>query len=167
MRASEFITEVFQTVKSNWQWLRLGSEEADAQFKVGNREYRWNAFTERANSKKWTIQFRLIRTPDDDTNLDLFGTTGTGNEIEVFSTAVDITRAFLQKYGLDNVEEITFNAKPDPKNDPDNKRASMYDRMIKRLLPGWDLHKKYDSVDGMQFTLTDRRAYDKPENKLK
>jgi GNAT superfamily N-acetyltransferase len=38
--------------------------------------------------------------------------------------------------------------------------------MIKRLLPNWDLHSKKDPYDGMVFTLTDRRAYDKPENKL-
>ena len=38
--------------------------------------------------------------------------------------------------------------------------------MIKRLLPGWDLYTKYDPVDGTIFSLTDRRAYDKPENKI-
>jgi predicted chitinase len=38
--------------------------------------------------------------------------------------------------------------------------------MIKRLLPSWDLYSKKDPENGMQFTLTDRRAYDKPENKM-
>ena len=45
-------------------------------------------------------------------------------------------------------------------------RASLYTKMIKRLLPGWDLYTKYDPVDGTIFSLTDRRAYDKPENKI-
>lgn len=160
MRATEFITELFQPGKKNWEWARLGRDEASAFFKIGNRDYLWQAFVGRGNPKKWEIQFRLIRKPDvDPDNLDLFGTTGTGNSADVMSTAVDITRAFLTQYGLDNVEEITFNAKEDS-------RIGLYAKMIKRLLPNWDLHSKKDPYDGMVFTLTDRRAYDKPENKL-
>ena len=159
MRASEFITEVFQPGKKNWEWARLGTNEVSAFFKVGNREYLWQAFS--GNSKEWEIQFRLIRKPDvDPDDLDLFGQTGTGNSAEVMSTAVDITRAFLKEYGLDRVEEITFNAKEDS-------RIGLYAKMIKRLLPDWDLYSKKDPIDGMVFTLTDRRAYDKPENKIK
>lgn len=160
MRATEFITELFQPGKKNWEWARLGRDEASAFFKIGNRDYLWQAFVGRGNPKKWEIQFRLIRKPDvDPDELDLFGTTGTGNSAEVMSTAVDITRAFLQEYGLDNVEEITFNAKEDS-------RIGLYAKMIKRLLPNWDLYSKKDPYDGMVFTLTDRRAYDKPENKI-
>ena len=175
MRANEFVIEVFAPGKKNWEWARLGTNEVSAFFKVGGREYLWQAFTGVSNPKKWEIQFRLIRKPDvDDDDLDLFGKTGTGNSAEVMSTAVDITRAFLKEYGLDRVEEITFNAKDDPKfgatektNDPrSHTRASLYAKMIKRLLPGWDLYSKKDSVDGMVFSLTDRRAYDKPENKI-
>ena len=160
MRANEFITELFQPGKKNWEWARLGRDEASAFFNAGGREYLWQAFTPRSNPKKWEIQFRLLRKSDvDPDDLDLFGTTGTGNSAEVMSTAVDITRAFLKDYGLDNVEEITFNAKEDS-------RIGLYAKMIKRLLPNWDLHSKKDPHDGMVFTLTDRRAYDKPENKL-
>jgi hypothetical protein len=160
MRATEFITELFQHGKKNWEWARHGTNEVSAFFTVGGREYLWQALSHSSNPKKWEIQFRLIRKPDTDPDdLDLFGTTGTGNSAEVLSTAVDITRAFLKDYGLDKIEEITFNAKEDS-------RIGLYAKMIKRLLPDWDLHKKYDSEDGMIFTLTDRRAYDKPENKL-
>jgi hypothetical protein len=175
MRANEFIAEVFAPGKTNWEWARLGTNEVSAFFNVGGREYLWQAFTGVANPKKWEIQFRLIRKPDEDPDdLDLFGKTGTGNSAEVMSTAVDITRAFLKEYGLDRVEEITFNAKDEPKfgatektKDPrSHTRPSLYAKMIKRLLPGWDLYSKKDPVDGMTFSLTDRRAYDKPENKL-
>jgi hypothetical protein len=38
--------------------------------------------------------------------------------------------------------------------------------MIKRLLPDWDLYQKYTEYNGMEYHLTDRRAYDKPENKI-
>ena len=159
MRANEFITEVFQSGKTNWEWARRSSDEASAFFKVGNREYLWQAFTG-SDPKKWEIQFRLLRDHENDpSDLDLFGKTGTGNSTEVLSTAVDITRAFLKEYGIDKVEEITFNAKEDS-------RIALYAKMIKRLLPDWDLYSKKDRHDGMVFHLTDRRAYDKPENKL-
>jgi hypothetical protein len=165
MRANEFITEVFEPGKKNWDWHRRTSEEAIAVFRVGDREYMWQAFVHggrygTSNKTKWEIQFRLIRDYDKDPgDLDLFGKTGTGNSAEVLSTAVDITRAFLEYYGLDKVEEITFNAKEDS-------RIALYAKMIKRLLPDWDLYSRKDSQNGMTFSLTDRRAYDKPENKI-
>ena len=159
MRAQEFITEVFEPGKQNWKWRRQSSDEAFASFVVGDREYQWHAFTSEANPAKWEIQFRLMRVPADPDGLDLFGQTGTGNSAEVLSTAVDITRSFLQNYGLDKVEEITFNAKEDS-------RINLYAKMIKRLLPNWELSSRKSLSHGMQFTLTDPRAYDKPENKI-
>jgi len=158
MRATEFITEVFQPGKTNWKWRRQSSDEAFASFIVADREYQWHAFTSEANLTKWEIQFRLMRVPTDPDGLDLFGTTGTGNSAEVLSTAVDITREFIKQYGLDKVEEITFNAKEDS-------RIGLYAKMINRLLPDWDLYQKYSKDKGMEYHLTDRRAYDKPENK--
>jgi ribosomal protein S18 acetylase RimI-like enzyme len=158
MRANEFITELFKPGK-DWKWSRLGASIASAFFKVGDREYLWQAFTG-SNPKKWEIQFRLVRNPEvDSDNLDLYGKTGTGNSAQVLSTAVDITRAFIKEYGIDRVEEITFNAKEDS-------RIGLYAKMIQRLLPNWDLHQKYTKDNGMEYHLTDRRAYDKPENKL-
>lgn len=159
MRANEFLVELFQQGKKNWEWKFRGGEEARANFTVGDRTYHWQAFSRKANPKKWEVQFMTGRKDTDPQDMDIWGTTGTGNSAEVLSTAVDITREFLQKYGLDKVEEITFNAKEDS-------RIGLYAKMIKRLLPDWDLYSKKDPHDGMIFTLTDRRAYDKPENKL-
>lgn len=159
MRANEFLVELFQQGKKNWEWKFRGGEEARANFTVGDRTYHWQAFSRKANPKKWEVQFMTGRKDTDSQDMDIWGTTGTGNSAEVLSTAVDITREFLQKYGLDKVEEITFNAKEDS-------RIGLYAKMIKRLLPDWDLYSKKDPHDGMIFTLTDRRAYDKPENKL-
>lgn len=161
MRANEFITEVFAPGKINWKWTRRTSDEAKADFIVGERMYEWYAFSyvRLGNPTKWEMQFRLVRNQNDPDDLDMFGTTGTGNSAEVLSTAVDITREFLKEYGLDKVEEITFSAK-------ENSRIALYAKMIKRLLPDWDLHQKYTTDNGMEYHLTDRRAYDKPENKI-
>jgi hypothetical protein len=155
MRASEFITEVFQSGKRNWEWKFRGSEEAIANFTVGGRTYQWVAYSHVRikNPTKWEIQFRLLREEDDPDELDVFGTTGTGNSAEVLSTAVDITRTFLKEYG-DKVLEITFNAK-------ENSRIGLYAKMINRLLPDWDLHQRYvNNSYGMEFYLTNPRAYE-------
>jgi len=157
--STESVAEVFEPGKQNWKWRRQSSDEAFASFLVGDREYQWHAFSSEANPAKWEIQFRLMRVPADPDGLDLFGQTGTGNSAEVLSTAVDITRAFLQAYGLDKVEEITFNAKEDS-------RINLYAKMIRRLLPTWHLSSTKSPSHGMQFTLTDPGAYDKPENKV-
>jgi len=160
MRATEFITEIFQPGKKNWGWKFRGGEEAAANFTVGDRDYQWLAFSNpHSNPTKWEIQFRLLRNDTDPEYLDLFGRTGTGNSAQVLSTAVDITREFIKEYGLDKVEEITFNAKEDS-------RIGLYAKMIQRLLPDWDLYQKYSKNNGMEYHLTDRRAYDKPQNKM-
>jgi hypothetical protein len=159
MRASEFITEVFQPGKTNWKWRRQSSDEAFASFVVGDREYQWHAVHWCPNPTKWEIQFRLLRNDTDPNSLDLFGRTGTGNSAQVLSTAVDITREFIKQYGIDKVEEIKFNAKEDS-------RIGLYAKMIQRLLPDWDLYQKYTKDNGMEYRLTDPRAYDKPENKI-
>lgn len=155
MRASEFISEVFAPGKKNWEWKFRGSEEAIANFTVGGRTYQWVAYSHVRikNPTKWEIQFRLLREDNDPDELDVFGTTGTGNSAEVLSTAVDITRTFLKEYG-DKVLEITFNAK-------ENSRIGLYAKMINRLLPDWDLHQRYvNNSYGMEFYLTNPRAYE-------
>lgn len=157
MRATEFIIELFQPGK-NWEWKFRGSEEAIAEFTVGDREYQWLAFSHVRinNPTKWEIQFRMLRQDADPEDLDMFGTTGTGNSAEVMSTAIDITRSFLQEYG-DKVLELTFNAK-------ENSRISLYAKMVKRLLPDWNLYQRYDPTTGLEFHLTNPKAYDLEED---
>lgn len=153
MRATEFITELFQPGKSNWEWQFKGSEEAIANFTVGDREYQWSAYSHvrSKNPTKWEVQFRMLRQDTDPEKLDMFGTTGTGNAADVMSTSVDITRSFLQEYG-DKVLELTFSAK-------ENSRIALYAKMIKRLLPDWDLYKRMTN-DGLEFHLTNPKAYE-------
>lgn len=164
MRATEFITELFQPGKTNWEWEFRGKEEAVASFTAGDRTYYWHAFTPiGSNPTKWEINFRTTMKPTDPDSLDIWGKTGTGNSPEVMSTAVDITREFLKEYG-DRVLEITFNAKQD-KNDPRSlSRMSLYSRMVKRLLPNWNLYTRNDPrEDGTEFHLTNPRAYELEE----
>jgi hypothetical protein len=161
MRATEFITEVFEPGKQNWEWKRRTHGDMTAEFRVGDREFRWEAFVHSSsNPKKWEIQFKALRQNTDPDTFDIWGMTGTGHSTEVLSTAVDITRSFLEQMDT-RIEEITFNAK-----NGEDSRASLYVKMIKRLIPNWDLYVRKTGHNGTEFHLTDPRAYDNPENKV-
>jgi len=150
MRATEFITELFKPGK-NWEWGFRGSEEATAYFNVGGINYLWYAYTYlKHDPTRWEIIFRIKRDDEHEGNKDLFGKTGTGNSAEVMSTVVDITRSFIEEYG-DKVLEITFSSKGDS-------RTGLYAKMVKRLLPDWNLYKRMTN-DGLEFHLTNPIAY--------
>jgi hypothetical protein len=150
MRATEFLSELFKPGK-DWYWQFKGSEEAFASFEIGDIEYLWAARVENIrNPKTWTIEFRARNESEQE---KMFGLTGTGNSAEVMSTAIDITRAFLQEYG-DKVLELRFSSK-------EESRTKLYVRMVKRLLPDWNLHTMPDILNGgSMFYLTNPRAYE-------
>jgi hypothetical protein len=96
----------------------------------------------------WTIAFQQR---DQEGWDKTFGMTGTGNSNTVIAAAVDITREFLKQYG-DKVLEIRFSSEGDS-------RTSLYARMVKRLLPDWNLHTKKGPGE-TDFYLTNPRAYE-------
>lgn len=152
MRANEFISELFQPGKK-FEWGFRGSEEATAYFTIGNVDYQWyaNVPDAKVNPTAWDIVFKVNANTDNKEKL--FGRTGTGNEKEVMSTVVDITRQFLEQYS-NRVLELRFSAKEDS-------RASLYIKMIQRLLPDWKLHtKKSPTGQGFMFSLTSPQAQD-------
>jgi hypothetical protein len=138
MRATEFITELFQPDK-DWKWSFTGSQEAVAVFHVGGIPYQFYAYRPDENFAGWEVEFKLA-----DNKLDRsqkFGLTGTGNSAEVMSTVVDIMRAFLSKYQK-KIKVLAFSAKEDS-------RQGLYARMAKRLLPDWTMKQ-----EGAIFSLT-------------
>ncbi len=148
MFISEIVTELFQRGKA-WQWEFRGSEEAFASFKIGEVDYLWTASVmNRRDPTQWTLTFRQRNQDDMD---KMFGLTGTGNSSEVISTVVDITREFLKQYG-DKVLEIKFSSEGDS-------RTSLYARMVKRLLPDWDMSKRQAGSE-FDFLLINPRAYE-------
>jgi GNAT superfamily N-acetyltransferase len=150
----ENLTELFQQGK-NWKWEFKGSEEAMATFTVGDVEYFWHAAVENIRRPNiWTIAFRVRNQTDQE---KMFGLTGTGNSAEVMSIVVDITRQFLQEYG-DKVLELRFSSDNGEEGETAS-RTSLYARMVKRLLPNWNLHtKKVDTET--DFYLTNPKAYE-------
>lgn len=143
MRATEFITELFEPKAPTWEWMFRGSEEATADFQVGEIPYRFHAYSNGEND--WEVEFK-VRTYDRSTTArkTRFGLTGTGNSAEVMSTVVDIMREFLEMY-RGKIDTIGFTAE-------EPSRQKLYMRMMKRLLPNWDIHT-YDSGSGLGFTV--------------
>lgn len=150
MRATEFIVELFQPGK-DWKWAFRGSEEAFAEFAIGDVEYLWYARTGNEPTT-WTITFKR---KGQDTTEKAFGLSGTGNSAEVMSTVIDITRAFLEHYA-DRVLELRFSSAGDS-------RTSLYAKMVKRLLPNWNLHTKNFGSE-TDFYLTNPKAYELGED---
>jgi hypothetical protein len=157
--ANSQLDELFRPGNQNWKWNRQSQEEAVANFTVGERKYVWQAFSHHLDDKPeiWEIQFRLIRDLFDPEKLSLFGTTGTGNSAEVMSIVVDIMREFLQDYG-DNVQKIIFDAK-------ENSRIGLYTRMVKRLIPNWDLEQDYNPELGLRFILSRPKQVNESDSK--
>ena len=134
MRATEFITELFQPGK-NWQWAFRGSEEVVAEFQVGEILYRFTAYAgskDGVPSKIWEVEFGNMSKGQ--STRTKFGLTGTGNSAEVLSTVIDIMREFLKLY-QGKVSTLIFSAKEDS-------RQGLYAKMIKRLLPKWTMERE-------------------------
>jgi hypothetical protein len=135
MRAQEFVLELFEPGKP-WKWSFQGSEEAVAVFHVGEVSYMFHAY---GSDGDWEVEFKRHGNKLD--RSQKFGLTGTGNSAEVMSTVVDIMRAFLAQY-KDKIDALTFSAKEDS-------RQGLYARMVKRLLPDWDMRQ----MQGGHFVL--------------
>jgi hypothetical protein len=135
------VTELFEPGKS-YEWEFRGSEEAHANFQVGNVKYQFIAYsggTTAGPSRIWEIEFRTAgRNTSADTK---FGLTGTGNSAEVMSTVTDIMRDFLKQYN-GKISTLIFSAK-------ESSRQGLYAKMVNRLLPNWHLKK-----EGQTFILT-------------
>lgn len=136
-----FISELFEPGK-DYEWQFRGSEEAMADFKVGNIPYRFYAFTDSSTPGSWEVEFKNNTRDKPMGRTAKFGLTGTGNAAEVMATVSDIMREFLQQY-KGSVKAITFTA-------DEASRKSLYIRMVKRLLPDWDLTVH----DGNLFVVT-------------
>lgn len=126
------IKELFQP-GTDWEWVYKGSEERVADFKVGNIPYRFTASM--ASPKEpdiWELEFQSMD-PKSRAKKDNFGLTGTGNAADVFSTVIDIIRSLLSDKSITvNVLKMTA---------VEDNRGKLYQRMIRRLLPNWDIQE--------------------------
>lgn len=85
------------------------------------------------NTPIWSVQFEALTWDADQWTI---GNTGTGDEYTVFSTVVAVVKEFMTEYGARTIHMQTSHAG----------RASLYPKMLKRLLPQWRVH-----IDGSQI----------------
>lgn len=97
------------------------------QFDVEGVPYAFHAVQAYGDPTAWDIEFSGKGTTK---------ITGTGNEIKVFSTVVQIMKNMLQLY---NIEKFYFTAE-------EPSRQKLYNRLVDKLLPTW--HKSFDSEHG-------------------
>ena len=138
MRADEFIAELF-TGNKQWQWTFQDDNQAIANFEIGGVPYKFFAAQDSDEAPgDWEIEFTAKVASSGNAT---WGVTGTGNAAEVFGTVVDILKTFLADK-KDSVRRLTFAAK-------EGSRQGLYAKMVKRLLPNWDM-----SHNGESFTVT-------------
>ena len=138
MRANEFISELF-TGNKQWQWTFQDDNQAIANFEIGGVPYKFFAAQDSDEAPgDWEIEFTAKVASSGNAT---WGVTGTGNAAEVFGTVVDILKTFLANK-KDSVRRLTFAAK-------EGSRQGLYAKMVKRLLPNWDM-----SHHGESFTVT-------------
>jgi hypothetical protein len=125
---------------NSWEWRFRNDEFAQALFKVGDVVYMFSASSdnEDGDTGDWSIEFQSMKKVK---GISGFDNTGTGNEVEVFNTVIDIIKTLLADLG-NRVQRLNFSAATP-------RRQSLYPRMAHRLLPTWKLDQYGD-----HFTLT-------------
>ena len=130
------ITELFDGNKK-WNWTYQDKNQSMAEFAVGDLHYTFSAMQDPDEAPgDWDIEFAAKQH-----GTSSWGVTGTGNSAEVFGTVVDIMKSFIESK-KSSIKRMTFAAKEDS-------RQGLYARMVKRLLPKWDLGQF-----GQSFILT-------------
>lgn len=132
------LSELFKNSPVSWKWGFRGSEEVEADFVVGEIQYKFYSYQEPGKEGTWEVEFKVV---NPDRNSTRFGVTGTGNAAIVMSTVVDILTAFLHDY-KGKIRQLVFSAKEDS-------RRALYARMVHRLLPTWEYQQQ-----GGEFSLT-------------
>jgi hypothetical protein len=136
-RTNESLNELFDGGKE-WKWTYQDKNQASAEFTVGNVHYTFSAGQDPDEAPgDWDIEFAAKQAH----GTASWGVTGTGNSAQVFGTVVEIMKAFIASKKA-SIRRMTFAAKEDS-------RQGLYARMVKRLLPKWNLEQ-----NGEAFVLT-------------
>lgn len=97
----------------------------EARFTAGERDVLVNFEKIPRDGSHWEMAFGEIKHGSRSMSLLV---TGSGDEFKVFSTVIDITKHFLDKYDPDS---LSFTAEKS-----EGSRAKLYDKMVKRLVGG-------------------------------
>lgn len=142
MKINEIITELFNRSSTvPWKCTSSNAIEYEAEFKVGELPYQFSAFT--GGRGNWVVEFSIESSYSDSNNISQYGINNTGSAATVMSTVVDIMRDFIKQHS-DDIVRLEFTS-------DEHSRSDLYVRMVRRLLPDWELSR---SDDGRIFSLT-------------
>jgi hypothetical protein len=124
-RFQVFLTELLNTVQQ-WEWLDKGPTTYQALFSIEGRKYQVIfEYRSEGGEDYYEFTFKLLGADGNG-----YGITGTGNELTVFATVLDILKAFVK---LRPENRIVFAAK-------EESRKKLYGRLLSQLatrLPGY------------------------------
>ena len=130
MRANEFITELFDGGK--WKWTYQDKNQVSAAFTVGGVHYTFTAVQDPDEAPgDWDVDFKDPKDPRG------WRLTGTGHAPQVLGIVVEIIKAFIKSKKA-SIRRMIFAAK-------EESRQSLYARMVKRLLPKWNLEQNEEA----------------------
>lgn len=168
MRAKEFITEVFDNplaFNATWDEEEVPEDELDdydGQTTYPSRvqtvdftspdgtPYMWYAKQNPHNETAWEIVFGAKKGVNGRGNEQLeIGKTGTGHQMRIFATVLDITDEFVE-YFEGEVMNLYFTAD----KDDGMSRQKLYSKILKHRMPDrFELADVNDSGDEVRFSL--------------
>lgn len=125
-RFQEYVTEVLNKPVA-WRWTNKDQYNWSASFRVGDASY--EVWIDNNSSDDWELIFRLshlIGNPD----VSAYGITKTGGELAVFSTVIDVLKAFIRER---SPVRIWFTAKEDSRK----RLYKAFLALVSRNIPGY------------------------------
>lgn len=137
------LSELFQK-PTKYEVIKQSSTIFGTKAMIRDREIRFYAVeSERGDFDEWDVSFGEVKKGTKEVTAEL---TGSGGELEVLGMVKDSIKEFIQRY---HPKAIHFTA-----SKSDRSRASVYERMVKRLLPSdWKFEKQENDAHDVSFTL--------------
>lgn len=127
--------------KVQYEVLLDTSDEFETQATIGNRVIKFEA--NRQNDDEWDIEFQEYSEQHPG---GTYGKTGAGGELEVFAMIKASIEQLIKTHGA---TDLHFTAS----KQFDDKRAVVYDKLVKRFLPkNWEFTKTDKDLGGINFS---------------
>jgi len=134
---------------ANWKRVRELKTRITWGWKIGKQNYEMIANTTKLSPDSWDITFTLE--DPEDINAFTYKATGTGNELGVFATVIDIILKDL--IPNEDPKSITFTAEKE-EDDRKTGRSKLYKRLVKRFVPKNYKTDIKEAGHEVEFTIT-------------
>ena len=152
MRATEIITELFDST-TQWKLVKATNDDRVYSWTSGDVNYELKAEGNITTLGFWWIDFSATN-PD----IPSIGLTGTGNELQVFSTVIDIIVNDI--IPATSPRWIAFSASLTDGLGKKIARADLYSRLVKKYLPANYEAEITDEGGSRIFNITKKKDYE-------